>query len=91
MSQVCTGLIDADSWALTMITPNKMTSLDRSILGKLSYLMVDDVEEISLNELLELRLRKFSDIGEFVLTLDALFVLGRIKLDERRGVLTYVS
>lgn len=74
-----------------MITPNKMTSLDKSILGKLSNLFLEDVEEISVSELLELRLKKFSDIGEFVLALDVLYALGRIEVDEKLGVIRYVS
>jgi len=74
-----------------MIVPSKFTSLDQSILGKLSHLIVDDVDEISLMELLELRLKKFSDIGEFIMALDTLFVLGRVEIDEKRGVLKYVG
>ena len=74
-----------------MITPNKMIPLDKSILGKLSNLLLDDIDEVKVSELLELRLRKFSDIGEFVLALDVLFALGRIEIDEKRGVLRYVS
>jgi predicted rRNA methylase YqxC with S4 and FtsJ domains len=74
-----------------MIVPSKFTSLDQSILGKLSHLIVDDVDEIPITELLELRLKKFSDIGEFIMALDTLFVLGRIVIDEKRGVLKYVG
>lgn len=73
-----------------MITPNKFTSLDGTILGKLSHLMLEDVEEISLSELRDLRLRKFTDIGEFILALDALFILGRIEMNEQ-GIIRYVS
>lgn len=73
-----------------MITPNKFTPLDKSILGKISNLIIEDVDEILLSELLDLRLRKFTDVGEFILALDALFVLGRIQLDEN-GMITYVS
>ncbi len=74
-----------------MITPNKMISLDKSIMGKLSHLILDDVEEITISELMELRLKKFSDVGEFILALDVLFAIGRIDIDEQRGVLRYVS
>lgn len=74
-----------------MIVPSKVTSLDQSILGKLSHLIVEDANEISITELLELRLKMFSDIGEFILALDTLFVLGRIEMDGERGVLKYVG
>lgn len=73
-----------------MIAPNKFTSLDKTILGKLSHLILEDVEEISLAELRDLRLRKFTDIGEFILALDALFILGRIEMNEQ-GIIRYVS
>ena len=74
-----------------MITPNKMISLDGSILGKISHLILEDVEQISIGDLLDMKLRKFSDIGEFVLALDVLFALGRIDIDENRGIIHYVS
>lgn len=74
-----------------MITPNKMISLDGSILGKISHLILEDVEEISIGDLLDMKLRKFSDIGEFVLALDVLFALGRIDIDENRGIIHYAS
>ncbi len=74
-----------------MITPSKMISLDGSILGKISLLILEGVEEISIGDLLDMKLRKFSDIGEFVLALDVLFALGRIDLDEKRGIIHYVN
>lgn len=74
-----------------MIVPNKVTSLDDSVIGKISHLMFEDVEEISVSELLELRLKKFVDIGEFILALDVLYSLGRIELDVERELVRYVS
>lgn len=69
-----------------MITPNKFTPLDKSILGKISHLIIEDAGEISLSDLLNLRLRKFTDIGEFILALDMLFVLGRIEMDNKGNI-----
>lgn len=74
-----------------MIVPNKMTPLDDSILGKIGYLIVDNEHEMKLVDLLELRLRKFSDIAEFLLALDALYVLGKIDFDEKKGIIRYVG
>ena len=74
-----------------MITPNKMISLDNSILGKMSILILEDVEEISISDLLDMKLRKFSDIGEFVLALGVLFALGRLDIDEKGGIIRYAS
>ena len=73
-----------------MIAPNKFTHLDKSILGKLSHLIVEEVDEISLPELLDMKLRKFTDVGEFILALDTLFILGRIEMDDE-GVIKYVD
>lgn len=73
-----------------MIVPNKFTPLDASILGKLSHLFIEEINEISLRELLDMRLRKFTDVGEFVLALDVLFILGKIEMNEK-GIITYVD
>lgn len=73
-----------------MIVPNKFTPLDKSILGKLSYLMLENIDEISLTELLKMNLSKFTDVGEFILALDTLFVLGKIEISEN-GIIKYVS
>lgn len=74
-----------------MIVPNKFIPLDKSILSKLNYLMLEDVEEISISELMQATNRKFTDIGEFIVALDVLFVLGKIELDKDKEIIRYVS
>lgn len=74
-----------------MITPNKFTPLDKTIIGKMSFLLIEEVDEILVTELMRLKIKKFTDVGEFLLALDALFVLGRIEIDEDRGMVKYVS
>jgi len=74
-----------------MITPNKFIPLDKSIIGKMSHLIIDDIDEISITELVNLKIRKFTDIGEFILALDTLYALGKIELDEDRKIVRYVS
>lgn len=74
-----------------MITPNKFTTLDKSIIGKMGYLFIDGRDEIPVTELMALKKRHFKDIGEFILALDALYALGKIELDDRRKVVKYVS
>ena len=74
-----------------MSFPSKFTNFDKSILAKISMLMLDDVETISLSELIRIRLDKFDDISEFMLALDVLFVLEKIELDEGNGVIKYVN
>lgn len=74
-----------------MSFPNKFTKFDKSILAKISMLIVDEAESISLAELIEMRLAKFEDISEFMLALDVLYVLGKIELDEDQGMINYVN
>jgi len=74
-----------------MSFPSKFTRFDKSILAKLSYLMLDDVEVISLSDLIKLTSSKFDDVSELLLALDVLYVLGEIELDETKGSIIYVS
>ena len=74
-----------------MSFPSKFTKFDSSILAKISMLILDDIETISLSELIRVRLDKFEDISEFMLALDVLFVLKKIELDDNKGLIKYVS
>jgi hypothetical protein len=74
-----------------MAFPSKFTKFDNSILAKISWLIIDDVEFISLTELMELRLSKFEDVSEFMLALDVLFALEKIELTEIEGQIKYVK
>jgi hypothetical protein len=74
-----------------MAFPSKFTKFDKSILAKISWLIIDDVEFISLTELMELRLSKFEDVSEFMLALDVLFALEKIELTEIEGQIKYVK
>lgn len=74
-----------------MSFPSKFTNFDSSILAKISALILDDIEVVTLSELMRIRLDKFEDISEFMLALDVLYVLGRIELDEDKGVVKYVG
>jgi hypothetical protein len=74
-----------------MSFPSKFTNFDSSILAKISILILDDVESISLSELIRVRLDRFEDISEFMLALDVLFVLKKIDLDANKGLIKYVN
>jgi len=74
-----------------MAFPSKFTKFDQSILAKISCLIIDDVEVISVFELSDLRLSKFDDISEFMLALDVLFALGKIELEDNEGNIRYVK
>jgi hypothetical protein len=50
----------------------------------------ENTDEISLNELLKMKLSNFTDVGEFILALDTLFVLGKIEISDN-GIIRYVS
>ena len=71
--------------------PSKFTNFDKSILAKISLLIIDDVESIELSELIRLRSSKFEDISEFMLALDVLYALGRIEITEDEGIIKYVN
>lgn len=74
-----------------MSFPNKFTSFDKSILAKISMLILEEIDTIRLLELIELRLDKFEDVSELMLALDVLYVLGKIELDEHLGMIKYVN
>jgi len=74
-----------------MSFPSKFTNFDNSILAKISFLVMEDIEVISLTDLIHAQLDKFEDISEFMLALDVLYILGKIELEEGKGVIRYVS
>lgn len=71
--------------------PNKFTSFDKSILAKISMLILEGIDSISLSELIQMRIDKFEDISEFMLALDVLYVLGKVEIEESQGVIKYVN
>lgn len=74
-----------------MAFPSKFTNFDSSILAKISYLILDDIAEISLSELMQLKMKLFDDVSEFMLALDVLYSLEKIEFDETKGVIKYVG
>lgn len=64
-----------------MIVPNKIVSLEASILGKSCYILRGlSTEPSSLVSVFETVKEHFTDINEFVLALDVLFSLDKITL-----------
>lgn len=74
-----------------MSFPSKFTSFDNSILSKIGFLILEEIDVISLSDLIHARLEKFDDISEFMMALDVLYVLGKIELDEGEGIIRYVN
>lgn len=66
-----------------MIVPNKFTSFDNSVISRLPRVLAALTREISVYDLYKETESSFEDVGEFILALDALFVLGRIELDNK--------
>ncbi|MGA4495114.1 ABC-three component system middle component 7 [Vreelandella venusta] len=74
-----------------MSFPNKFTRFDESVLSKISYLILDDVDMISISDLIDRRKDRFDDIGQLVLALDVLYVLGKVDIEENQGMIRYVN
>jgi hypothetical protein len=68
-----------------MITPNKTISFKDSIVFKMTYILDEKFEEISLVELYKNTKKKFLGLDEFIYALDTLYVLGEIDMDLELG------
>lgn len=69
-----------------MIVPNKAIPLKESILFKMLAILEEDFEIIGLLELYDETSHLFEGIDEFVFSLDVLFILEKIKMNEK-GIL----
>lgn len=70
-----------------MIVPNKFTSFSNCVVSRFPCLLEALTKEITVHDLYKETESSFEDVGEFILALDSLFVLGRIKLDKYKGVI----
>lgn len=75
-----------------MILPNKLISFQDCILAKTVYILEKisdlDFSVIGLYEQVETH---FEDLNEYMLALDVLYVLGKIKYNEGLQVIQYVE
>lgn len=75
-----------------MIFPNKVVRYENSIFPKLALVLekiqYQDMRPIELYNKLR---TNFEDINQFIVVLNVLFVLGKIKLDDKAGILSYVN
>ncbi len=74
-----------------MICPDKFTSIDSSIIGKATNLLMDVGTQITVEKLRAGTSKHFPDVAEFILALDTLFALGKIEFDTTTGMITYVD
>lgn len=75
-----------------MIFPNKLISFQDCILAKTVYILEkignSNVSVIDLYEQVETH---FEDLNEYMLALDVLYVLGKIKYNEELRVIQYAK
>ena len=74
-----------------MITPNKVVPLAKSALGLARVLLEEATNSESISELQERTSKHFESIDQFILTVDMLFVLGRIGVDFETGMISNVD
>lgn len=74
-----------------MITPNKFTPYDKSILSKLKHILRLEENEIDIFILYKKVSSQFSDINEFIFALDVLYVLSCIEVDFITRKVIYVN
>lgn len=74
-----------------MITPNKVVALEKSALGLTRVLLEKAPNADSISDLQQRTSRHFESIDQFLLTVDLLFVLGRISIDFSTGRISHVG
>lgn len=70
-----------------MITPSKTIPFKDSIAHKMTCILSIEFQEIKLVDLYNNTKNKFSGIEEFIYSLDALYVLGKIDIDSDMGMI----
>ncbi len=75
-----------------MILPNKLISFQDCVLAKTIYILekISD-SDFSVIDLYEKVETHFEDLNEYMLALDVLYVLGKIKYNEGLQVIQYVE
>lgn len=74
-----------------MITPNKVVPLAKSALGLARFVLEEAPNCESISELRGRTSKHFDSIDQFILTIDLLFVLGRMSVDFETGRISYVD
>lgn len=75
-----------------MILPNKVIRYKSSIFPKLLLILnTIQYQDINIIDLYSKLKKDFEDLDQFFSTLDVLFLLGRVKLDDKTGILSYVD
>lgn len=74
-----------------MKLPSKTTPYSESVLSKLPVILsILEKSDLSVLALYQQAKAHFTEVGEYIDTLDCLFILGKIALDEKGGKIRYV-
>ena len=73
-----------------MILPNKVVTLEDSALGMVGVIL-DQVDAIQLMKLYHIVSDSFESIDQFLLTMDLLYVLGRVDVNFQTGRVSYAG
>ncbi len=74
-----------------MIAPSKFTSIENSVLKKAIGLLQTEKATTTIALLYEEKANQFDSIDEFMLSVETLWLLGKISVDLNSGVITYAS
>lgn len=74
-----------------MITPNKVVSIEKSALGIVGTIIEQGPAPLGLSKLYSIVSKNFESIDQFLLTIDLLYVLGRIGMNVQTREIYYVS
>ena len=74
-----------------MITPNKVITLRESALGRAPVVLGANASQANVASLYKEVRQEFESIDQFLLTIDMLYILGRIDVDLSTGALTYAD
>ena len=72
-----------------MITPNKVVSLDSSVIGRISHILKMGPLPVRVDELFADVGDKFESVDQFLLALDVLYILDRIDIDFEQQRVVY--
>ena len=74
-----------------MIAPNKVIPLKGTTIGTAKFILDHGPEDIDVVSLYKKVEGKFESIDQFLLTLDTLFVLGKISVDFNTRIIKYAD
>lgn len=74
-----------------MITPNKALSFDDSALSRVGVILRQGPQPVDLLTLYDRLSDQFESIDQFLITLDVLFVLGRITVNTATRTVAYAD